>query len=167
MPCYISLFDMNKLITLSLFLIISYVFAPNLTPSPQRQNLSRSNRNYEKIRVHWNNIPQIILFGLGLAYSFWILLLLFCNQVNYVSFNTNLILFRKKSNFIPPQTLFYLLQLLLWLLLCDQPEDLIQFCLQFLIHNSPNSPNVSFPDHNISKRMALIFFSYFLCTHFR
>ena len=128
--CYISSFDMNKLILLLfLFFIISYVFAPNSTSSPQRQNLSRYNKNYRKIGFHCFTIHQIIIFGLGLAYSFFVLLLYFCNLANYVSFNTNLTLFKRRSNLIPPQSWFYFLQILLWLLLCDQPEDFIQFFL--------------------------------------
>ena len=139
---------MNKLISLLfLFFIISYMFAPNLTSSPHRQNLSRYNRKYEKIGFYWISILQIILFGLGLISLFWLILLHSCNKANYVSFNTNLTLFKKKPNFIPSQLWFYFLLLLLWLLLCEQPEDFIQFFLQY-------SPNFALPDRNISKRIT-------------
>ena len=142
---------MNKLISLLfLFFITSYMFAPSSAPTPHRQNF-RYISNYEKIGFHWINVLQIIFFGLGLTYSFWLLLLHSCYQVHYVSFNTNLTLFKKRKNFIRPQSWFYYLQILLWLLLCDQPEDFIQF----FIHNSPH---FAFPKHKISKHLARSFF---------
>ena len=115
---------MNKPILLFLFFIINYVFTPCTTPFPHMQNLSKFNTKYEKIELNWINIPQLILFGFGLVSLLWLILLYLCNQVEYITFNTNLNLFRKNSNSIFPKIWLYVL-VLLWLFLCDCPEDFL------------------------------------------
>ena len=118
-----------------LFFIISYVFSPNPTPVPHRQNLSKFNRKFEKIGLNWTSIPKIILFGFGLVSLFWLILLNSCNQVKYITFNTNLTFFKKKSNLIFPQLSLYLLILLLFLLLIECSEG---FSIQLFLHYCPN-----------------------------
>ena len=148
---YISSFDMNKLILIVfLFFIINYMFTPNVTSFLRMQNLSKYDRKLEKIRLNWINIPQIILFGFGLISLFWLLLLHSCNQVKYVSFNTNLNLFKKKSNHVFPQLWFYLILVLSWLLVSEYPEDFIQFYLQYF----PNFAFLINLDPKISKHIA-------------
>ena len=116
---------MNKPILLFLFFIINCVFTPSTTPFPHMQNLSKFNTKYEKIELNWINIPQLILFGFGLVSVLWLILLHSCNQVEYITFNTNLNLFKKNSNFIFPKIWLYVLIVLLWLLLCECPEDFL------------------------------------------
>ena len=65
----------------------------------------------------------------------WLLLLYSCNQVEYITFNTNLNSSKKKSNFIPPEIWIYFLLMLSWLLLSEYPED---FSIQFFLHYCPN-----------------------------
>ena len=129
---------MNKLIIiLFLFFIFSYMFTPNPTPIPHRQHLSKFNisNTYEKIGLNWINVPQIVVFGFGLVGLFWVILLYLCNQVNFATFNTNLTLFKKKSNLTFPKFWLYLLLVLLGLLLNEYPED---FSIQFFQHYFPN-----------------------------
>ena len=143
---------MNKLILLLLlFITVSYVFVPNPTPIPHRQNLSKFNRNYDKIGLNWINIPKIILFGFGLVSLFWLTLLHFCNQVKYITFNTNLTLSQKKSKFILPQLWLYLFIVPLWLLLIEYPED---FSLQFFLHYCSNFALLMNLDLNVYKCIA-------------
>ena len=143
---------MNKLILLLfLFFITSYVFSPSPTPVPGKQNLSKLSRKYEKIGFIWINSPQIILIGFGLVSLLWLFLLHLSNQVKYITFNTNLNLYKKKSNFIFPQIWLYVLTLLLWLLLSEYPED---FFAQFFLHYCPKFKFFSKFDANISKCLA-------------
>ena len=124
---------MNKLILLLfLFFIINYVFTPNLTPFPHRQNLKKLYRKYDIIGVNWANLPKIIIFGSGLVSLLWVFLLYSCNQVYFITFNTNLNLFKKKSKLIVPDLMLYLLILLIWLLSMEYPEDFfIQLALYY------------------------------------
>ena len=71
------------------------MLSPSPTPFPHTQNLSESNTKYEKIGLNWIDMPQFILFGSGLITMLWFILLYLCNQVNFVTFNTNLSLFKK------------------------------------------------------------------------
>ena len=87
------------------------------------------------ICLNWINVPQIVVFGFGLVGLFWVILLYLCNQVNFATFNTNLTLFKKKSNLTFPKFWLYLLLVLLGLLLNEYPED---FSFQFFQHYFPN-----------------------------
>ena len=88
---------MNKFILiLSLFFICSCIFSPSPTPFPHTQNLSESNIKFEKIGLNWIDVPQIIIFVSVLISLFWFILLYLCNQVTFVTFNTNLSLLKKK-----------------------------------------------------------------------
>ena len=119
---------MSKLILiLVVFFVFSYMFSPSPTPIPHRQNLNRFNIQYENIGFSWINVLQIILFGFGLLVLFWLMLLYLCNQVNYVPFNTNLTIFKKKSDVIFPNMClcWFVLQALL---LSEYPEE---FSIQF------------------------------------
>ena len=121
---------MNRLILLLfLIFIISYVFAPNPTPFPRRQNLRKFYRQYDKIGVNCLMLPKIIIFASGLVSSLWFFLLYSCNQVHFITFNTNLTLYKKKSELIVPELMLYLLIVLVWLLLIEYPED---FFFRFL-----------------------------------
>ena len=65
------------------------------TPLPHTQNLSRINIKCQKIDLNWIDMPQIILFGSGLVSLFWFILIHLVNQVNFITFNTNLSVFKK------------------------------------------------------------------------
>ena len=143
---------MNKLILLLfLFFICSYVFSPNPTPPPHRQNLRKFIRKYEYIGLNWSLLPKIILLGYGLLSLCWLILSYSLNQVKYITFNTNLTLFKKKSNLISPQLWSYLVTVLLWLLLIEYPED---FSVQLFLHISPNLAFLLKLDANIYKCLA-------------
>ena len=147
---------MNKLIlTLFLFFIFSYMFSPSPTPLPHTQNLSEFSIKCEKIGLKWISMPQIILLGSGLVSLFWFILLHLCNQVNFVTFNTNLTLFKKKSNPIFPKFWLYLLLVLLGLLLSEYPEN---FYIHFSQHFIPNLAFIINIDHNAYKCLARICF---------
>ena len=125
---------MNKLIfVLFIFFVFSYMFSPSPTPIPHRQNLNKFNIQYENIGLSWINVLQIILFGFGLLVLFWLMLLYLCNQVNYVPFNTNLTLFKKKSDVIFPKLCLYWF-VLQTLLLSEYPEE---FSIQFFYIITP------------------------------
>ena len=94
--------DKLKLLSF-LFSIISYVFSPNLTPCSHKQNLSKFDRKYDSIGLNWTSLPKIILFGSGLVVLLWISLLHSCNEVKYITFDTNLNLMKKKSMFSAPE----------------------------------------------------------------
>ena len=90
---------MNKFVLTSfLFFVLSFMYSPSHTPLPLSQNLSETNIKCEKIGLHWIDMPQIFLFGFGLVLFFWFSLLYLCNQVNFVTFNTNLSLYKKEVN---------------------------------------------------------------------
>ena len=146
---------MNKLILLLFLSFISYVFVPNSTSVPHRQNLSTFYRKYEKCELHWINIPKIIFVGFGLVSLFWLILLYSVNQVKFITYNTNVTLFKKKSNFTLPQLWWYLLVALLWLLLIEYPED---FCIQFSLYYCPNITLFTKLNSNVCKFLARSFF---------
>ena len=75
------------------------MFSPSPTPFPHTQNLSELNIKCEQIGLHWIDMPKIILFGSGLVFLFWFIMLQLCDHVNFVTFNTNLGVLKKK---IPP-----------------------------------------------------------------
>ena len=164
---FVELFyTMNKIILRLLLVFISVFFvhlvfacnspsSPYTTPFPQRQNLSESNKKYENIALNWIDIPQIILLGFGLLFLFWITLLYLCNQVNYVTFNTNLDSFKKNSNPNVPQLWFYLLIALLGLLLTEYPED---FSVQLFTHYLPNLAFLTAINPKVYKRLARVCF---------
>ena len=85
----------NFILILFLFFIFSCMFCPSPTPYPQSQNLSEFKIKCEKIDSEWIDMPQIILFGSGLVFTLWIMLLYICNQVSFVTFDANLSLFKK------------------------------------------------------------------------
>ena len=85
----------NFILILILFFIFSCMFCPSPTPYPQSQNLSEFKIKCEKIDSEWIDMPQIILFGSGLVFMLWIMLLYICNQVSFVMFDANLSLFKK------------------------------------------------------------------------
>ena len=111
------------------------MFTPSTTPLPHMQNLSKSNTKYEKLRLNWVSVPHLILLGFGLVSVLWLMLLHSCNQVEYITFNTNLNLFKKKSNFIFPKIWFYLSLVLLWLFLYECPVD---FLILLFLHYCPH-----------------------------
>ena len=97
-------------------------------------------------------MSQIILSGSGLVFLFSFILLYLCNQVNFVTFNTNLSLFRKNVNYTlnpTPNLWLYLLVLQASLL----SEYLESFCIQLLLHFCPHFLSST----NISKGLALGF----------
>ena len=127
-----KLFNMNKLIlVLFLFFTCSYMFPPNPTPLPQRQNIGELDRMYTKIGLNWISTSQIILFGFGLVSCFWLILLVLCDQVKYVSFNTNLTLVKKRLNLTFPKLWLYLPLVLVGLLVSEYPEA---FSIHFFLH---------------------------------
>ena len=88
---------MHNLVLLLLFFILS-VLCPIPSPPP-KQNLNRSNGHYDKlIEIDWPDVFTIGVTGLGLVSLCWIALLLLCNHVKYVNFDTNLSLFKKTLN---------------------------------------------------------------------
>ena len=93
----------------------------------------------------------MILFGLGLVSLFWLILLHSCSQVKYITFNTNLNLFKKKSNFIFPKIWMYLLLIMLWLFLSEYTED---FLIQFFLHYCPNFAFLTNFNPYVYKRIA-------------
>ena len=123
---------MNKLILLSfLIFIISYVFSPNPAPFPHKQNLIKFDRKYDNIGLNWTSLPKIIIAGFGLVVLLWVFLLYSCNEVKYITFDTNLNLFKKKSMSTVPHLMLYLSSMLFWLLLIEYPEVSIQLFLLF------------------------------------
>ena len=118
----------KRISLLFLFFIFSYVFTPCHTPLPHRQNLRKFDKKCEKIELYSINIPQLILLSFILVSLFWLLLLNICSHVEYITFNTNLNLYKKKSNFITPEIWIYFLLMLSWLLLSAYPED---YCPNF------------------------------------
>ena len=142
---------MIKLILLSfLFFIIDYVFTPNPIPFPHKQNLSKFERKYDNIGLNWTSLPKIILSGSCLVVLLWIFLLYSCDQVKYITFNTNLSLYKKKSTLTVPQLMLYLSLMLSWLLLTEYPEAFIQLSL----HYCPNFAFLIKLDPNVYKRLA-------------
>ena len=127
---------MNKFIFISfLFFIFSCMLSPSPTPPPHTQNLSESYTKYEKIGLNWIDMPQFILFCFGLMALFWFILLYLCNQVNFVTFNTNLSLFKKNVNPILNSSLdlWLLLSIVLqWLILSEYPENFSIQCYFYL-----------------------------------
>ena len=143
---------MNRLILLLfLIFIISYVFAPNPTPFPHRQNLRKFYRKYDKIGVNCTILLKIIIFASGLVSLLWLFLLYSCNQVHFITFNTNLNLYKKKSKLIVPELMLYLLIVLVWLLLIEYPED---FFFRLLLYYCPNFSFLKKLDPNVAKRFA-------------
>ena len=128
------------------------MFSPSPTPFPNSQNLSELNIKCEKIGLHWIDLPQIIFFGSGLVLLFWFILLYLCNQVNFVTFNTNLSLYKKEVNltYPTPNVWLFLVLMLQGLIFTEYPESFIQ-CLLFF------QPNFSFLLNihaNVSKSLA-------------
>ena len=122
---------MNKFIfILFLFFISSYMFSPVPIPLTHNQNLCELTLKCEKIGLSWIGIPRIILFGSGLVFLFWFILLHLCNHVNFVTFNTNLSVFRKKDPTLNPIPILWLvLVIVLGLFLSEYPEFfLLSFC---------------------------------------
>ena len=146
---------MNKFIFISfLFFIFSCTLSPSPTPFPHTQNLSESNTKYEKIGLNWIDMPQFILFGSGLITLFWFILLYLCNQVNFVTFNTNLSLFKKNVN--PTLNfsldLWLLLSIILqWLILSEYPDN---FSIQCYLHFFPNVLPFTNINRNVSKSLT-------------
>ena len=126
------------------------MFSPSSTPLPHKQNLSEFNIDYMKIGINLIDIPQIILFGSGLVFLFWLILLDLCNQVKFLTFNTNLSLFKKNLNPSFPNLWMYLLLFLQGLLLSEYPES---FSIQFLLLFWP-FPFLTNLHPNVSKRLA-------------
>ena len=143
------------LLFFTLYFLSDYCCTPSHIPFPHRQNLSKPDRKCEKIELNLINIPQLILFSVGLVSLLWLLLLHSCNQVEYITFNTNLNLFKKKSNFIIFRIWMYFLLMLLWLLLIEYPKD---FSIQFFLHYCPNLAFLTKLDRYVYKRLARSFF---------
>ena len=140
------------------------MFSPSPTPIPHRQNLNRFNIQYENIGFSWINVLQIILFGFGLLILIWLMLLYLCNQVNYVPFNTNLTLFKKKSDVIFPKLCSYWF-VLQALVLCEYPEE---FFIMFFLHYYPNFTSFGNLDPNDCKPFSRVCFHtscLFIFTH--
>ena len=144
---------MNKLILLSfLIFIISYVFSPNPAPFPLKQNSqAKFVRKYDNVGLNWTSLPKLILAGSGLVLLLWISLLYSCNEVKYITFDTNLNLFKKKSVFLVPQLMLYLSIMLLWLFLTEYPEV---FSIQLFLLFCPNFAFLMKLDPNVYKRLA-------------
>ena len=89
-------FVMNRFVLMSfLFFIFNCMFSPSPIPFPHTQNLSEINIKCQKIDLNWIDMPQIILFGSGLVSLFWFILIHLVNQVNFITFNTNLNVYKK------------------------------------------------------------------------
>ena len=140
------------ILILFLFFIFSCMFSPSPTPYPHSQNLSEFNIKCEKIGLNWIYLPQIILFGSGLVFLFWFILLHLCNHVNFVTFNTNLSVFRKKDPTLNPIPILWLvLVIVLGLFLSEYPDF---FSTQFLLNFHPIFPFLTNVHPNVSKSLA-------------
>ena len=98
---HLVLIDINQFyeqIYINFIFIFSCMFSPSPTPFPHSPNLSEFNIQCDKISLHWTDMLHIILLGSGLVFLFWFILLYLGNQVNFVTFNTNLSLFKKNLN---------------------------------------------------------------------
>ena len=126
------------------------MFSPSPTPFPLKQNLSESTLKSEKICLNWIDIPQVILFGSGLISFFWYILLYLCNQVTFITYNTNLSSLKKSLNPTFPNLWLYFFILLQGLLLSEYPEG---FCIQFLLLFSQGVPFFNIRP-TISKHLA-------------
>ena len=127
------------------------MFSPSPTPLPHKQNLIECNIKCEKIGLNWIHMPQLILFGSGLVFLLWFILLYLCYEVNFVTFDTNLNLLKKHRNITFPNLSFYLLVGLQGLLLSEYPES---FSIQFLLHFCPNFPFLTNKHPNFPKSLA-------------
>ena len=127
------------------------MFSPSPPPFPHKQNLCEWTLKCEKILLHLFDIPRIILFGSGLVFLFWFILLYLCNQVNFVTYNTNLSLFKKNLNPTFPKLWLYLLIGLQGLLLSEYSEN---FCMHFLLYFCPNIAFVTDIHPKVSKLLG-------------
>ena len=122
-----------------LFFTLSVLF-PSLTPSPpQKQNLSQRNGNYEKlIRINWSDLPSLGAICFGLIALYCVALIHLCNQVEYVSFDTNLTLFKKKSRSIAYCIVPLVSLVMLGLLVTEYPLEVILHFLPYYYSNIPS-----------------------------
>ena len=128
------------------------MFSPDPIPLPHRQSLSKlKDSKFENIELNWIDLPKMVLFGSGLVSLFWFSLLYSCNQVKYITFNTNLTLFKKNSYIKSPKLWSYLSIVLLWMLLIEYPEDL---SILYFLHYFPSLAFLLKLDPNIYKRLA-------------
>ena len=126
------------------------MFSPSSTPLPHKQNLSQFNIKCIKNGINWIDMPQVIIFGSGLVILFWVILLYICNQVKFVTFNTNLSLFKKNLNTTFPNLWLFLSLFSQGLLLSEYPES---FSIQFLLQLWP-FPFLTNLHPNVSKCLA-------------
>ena len=139
-----------------LFFIFGCMFSPSPTPSPHTQNLSEIIK-CQKIDLNWIDMPQIIFFGSGLVTMFWFILIHLVNQVNFITFNTNLSVYKKNKNLTLNLTpmWFFLLLFLQGLLLSEYPEN---FSIQWYMYFCPNFLSLTKIHWNFSKNLARGFF---------
>ena len=138
--------SINKPVLTSLLSFILCVLCPSPIPSPPlKQDLSQLNGLRDKsIGINWSHLPSLAVIGFGLLSLCWIALLHICNLVKYVSFDTNLTLFKQK----PKSTVAHLSLVMLGLLVTEYPvEVLIQLFLNYYpyLASLPFSVNLSRP----------------------
>ena len=112
---------------------------------------NEQNLNHKRFNIEINsiNIPHIVILALGIFSLLWFFYLHLCNHVTYVTFNTNLNLFRKKKPiFKPPQCLLLYLSLIMLGLLLSECPDLLLF---FIINANLNFGNVFNLPHKVIK----------------
>ena len=89
-----------------------------------------------QIAINFRNILQIFILIIGLVILLWRSYLHLCNDISYVTFNTNLNLYSKKKTIVSSQYLWTLLSIgLLGLLLSECEKDKILMCI---FHTNPN-----------------------------
>ena len=101
---------------------------------------TRTRDNYNtSIEITCENIPQYLILGISLIIMLYLSYLHMCYKVRYVSFNTNLNLYNKKSNLKPPPFCWWYLSItMIGLLLCECEKEQIIFLLIYM------NPNLTF-----------------------
>ena len=89
-----------------------------------------------KIDINWYHVRQIFILGFGSVILLWLSCLHLRNQVEYVTFDTNLKLYSKISILKSSQCFWmFLLLIMLGLLISECPRDQI---VRFIIRSNPN-----------------------------
>ena len=118
---------MRKLVLFLLFFTLSVLYPAPIPSPPKKQNLNMSYGPYDKsIRIDWFDLFSIGVTGFGLVSLYWIALLYLCNHVNFVPFDTDLTLFKKKPKPTEYCPVAHISLVMLGLLVFQYPDVLIQ-----------------------------------------